>query len=469
MQIKVVKAPTMKEAMEQVKEELGRDAVILHTKKYREGGFMGYNGKEVVEVTAAIEENAPDDSLKGRSKRTVAAAEPHPPMGSNLDIVSKAATMPNTILSQYKTNGTETGVRMAEAPIAAPVFQPLVPEQPLNKPQTGRVLTTETIEEATQANVAKEDEKVTPANPVNETQPVVQPVMIASNPEDAEKIQKLEAELAQMKTLLTQVMSKDQPQDEVSLQEALRRQEVDEEILKDMAAKTAAGDMLMDSLDKRAPEVVAGYLEGKLNFAEGIKLNKHGVRIVALIGATGVGKTTTLAKIAARFVLEKNIRAALITADTYRISAVEQLKTYSDIIGLPLEIVYSPEELKVAIHKHRDKDLILIDTAGRSQHNEYQMRELQDFLAVDSRIEKHLVMSATTKNRDVADILQKFSVCEPGRVIFTKTDETSTLGMIVNLLADKDISLSFLTNGQSVPDDIIPASADKLAALLLRE
>jgi flagellar biosynthesis protein FlhF len=377
--------------------------------------------------------------------------------------------MPHTVLSQYKTNGTETGVRMAEAPSAAPDFPPLIPDKPMAQPKAPRVLTTETIEEATQANVAaKEDEEVNP-NGVNDVQSVVQPVMIASNPEDAEKIQKLEAELAQMKTLLTQVMSKDQPQDEVSLQEALRRQEVDEDILKDMAAKTAAGDMLMDSLDKRAPEVVAGYLEGKMNFAEGIKLNKHGVRIVALIGATGVGKTTTLAKIAARFVLEKNIRAALITADTYRISAVEQLKTYSDIIGLPLEIVYSPDELKVAIHKHRDKDLILIDTAGRSQHNEYQMKELQDFLAVDSRIEKHLVMSATTKNRDVEDILQKFSVCEPGRVIFTKTDETSSLGMIVNLLADKDISLSFMTNGQSVPDDIVPATADKLAALLLRE
>ena len=459
----------MKEAMEQVKEELGRDAVILHTKKYREGGFMGYNGKEVVEVTAAIEDTPDDNQLKNRAKRSVNAEnDQQSPMGNTLDVVSKAAPLPNTILSQYKTNGTETGVRMAEAPITAPVFKPLIPETPLTNSQTGRVLTTETIEEATQANVAttKEDEEVTP---VNDAQPVVQPVMIASNPEDAEKIQKLEAELAQMKTLLTQVMSKDQPQDEVSLQEALRRQEVEEDILKDMAAKTAAGDMLMDSLDKRAPGVVAGYLEGKLNFAEGIKLNKHGVRIVALIGATGVGKTTTLAKIAARFVLEKNIRAALITADTYRISAVEQLKTYSDIIGLPLEIVYTPEELKVAIHKHRDKDLILIDTAGRSQHNDYQMKELQDFLAVDSRIEKHLVMSATTKNRDVADILQKFSVCEPGRVIFTKTDETSTLGLIVNLLADKDISLSFMTNGQSVPDDIIPATADRLAALLLRE
>ena len=457
----------MKEAMEQVKDELGSDAVILHTKKYHEGGFMGYKGKEVVEVTAAIEENAPDGQLRSRARRNLPGeGERQAVSGSKLDVVSKAAPMPNTVLSQYKTNGTETGVRMAEAPITAPTFQPLVADA-VKTVAPAKVLTTETIDEATNANIAKqkEDEELIAAKDMHA---VMQPVMM-SNPEDAEKIQKLEAELAQMKTLLTQVMSKDQPQDEVTLQEALRRQEVDEEILKDMAAKTAAGDMLMDSLDKRAPEVVAGYLENKLNFAEGIKLNKHGVRIVALIGATGVGKTTTLAKIAARFVLEKNIRAALITADTYRISAVEQLKTYSDIIGLPLEIVYSPDELKVAIHKHRDKDLILIDTAGRSQHNEYQMKELQDFLAVDSRIEKHLVMSATTKNRDVADILQKFSVCEPGRVIFTKTDETSSLGMIVNLLADKDIALSFMTNGQSVPDDIVPATADKLAALLLRE
>ena len=441
----------MKEAMEQVKDELGSDAVILHTKKYREGGIMGYNAKEVVEVTAAIEENNDDSRIKARAKRSL-PVDKDKAAGGHFDVVSPAApVMPSNVLNQYKTNGTETGVRMAEAPIAAPSFQPLMPE-----PQ----------HVVTPVEQPKEDKEVTAQS---EAPQAVTPVVVASNPEDAEKIHKLEAELAQMKTLLTQVMSKDQPQDEVSLQEALRRQEVDEDILRDMAAKTAAGDMLIDSLDKRAPEVLAGYLDGKLNFAEGITLNKHGVRIVALIGATGVGKTTTLAKIAARFVLEKNIRAALITADTYRISAVEQLKTYSDIIGLPLEIVYTPEELKVAIHRHRDKDLILIDTAGRSQHNEYQMKELQDFLAVDSRIEKHLVMSATTKNRDVADILQKFSVCNPGRVIFTKTDETSSLGMIVNLLADKEIALSFMTNGQSVPDDIVPATADKLAALLLRE
>ncbi|WP_075443750.1 flagellar biosynthesis protein FlhF [Selenomonas ruminantium] len=456
MQIKVVKAPSMKEAMQQVKEELGPDAVILHTKKYREGGFLGYHSAEVVEVTAAIEE-ADEVQANKRAKRSLAAKQAKPaPMGGRLDVVSPAApVMPNQVLSQYKTNGTEAGVRMAESPIPAPVFQPAQPVVPSAQP-------VQTLPDENPADTAKQEDDVqvmekTAAEPM------------ASNPEDTEKIQRLEDELAQMKAMLAQVMSKDQPKDKVSIQEALRRQEVDEELLKDMAAQLPAGDTLLDSQDERAAEVLAGYLGDAMNFSEGITLNKHGVRIVALIGATGVGKTTTLAKIAARFVLEKNIRAALITADTYRISAVEQLKTYSDIIGLPLEIVYSPDELKVAIHKHRDKDLILIDTAGRSQHNEYQMKELQEFLAVNSHIECHLVMSATTKNRDAAEILDKFSACEPDRVIFTKTDETSSVGLILNLLAKRDIALSFLTNGQSVPDDIIPATPQKLAELLLRE
>ena len=446
----------MKEAMQQVKEELGPDAVILHTKKYREGGFLGYHSAEVVEVTAAIEE-ADEVQANKRAKRVLAAKPAKTAaMGGRLDVVSPAApVMPNQVLSQYKTNGTEAGIRMAESPIPAPAFQPV---QPMVQP----VQPVQTVPEANPDDTAKQEDDVqvmekTAAEPM------------ASNPEDTEKIQRLEDELAQMKAMLAQVMSKDQPQDKVSIQEALRRQEVDEELLKDMAAQLPAGDTLLDSQDERAEEVLAGYLGETMNFSEGITLNKHGVRIVALIGATGVGKTTTLAKIAARFVLEKNIRAALITADTYRISAVEQLKTYSDIIGLPLEIVYSPDELKVAIHKHRDKDLILIDTAGRSQHNEYQMKELQEFLAVNSHIECHLVMSATTKNRDAAEILEKFSACEPDRVIFTKTDETSSVGLILNLLAKRDIALSFLTNGQSVPDDIIPATPQKLAELLLRE
>ena len=354
---------------------------------------------------------------------------------------------------------------MAESPIPAPSFQPIPPVSPIPPVQPMQAVPQAAYGAAGNGRTGQESEQK------DEVQDMAQlgAASMASNPEDTEKIQKLQDELAQMKAMLAQVMSKDQPKDKVSIQEALRLQEVDEDILKDMAASVPAGDTLLDRLDPKSPDVLAGYLDKTMNFSEGITLNKHGVRIVALIGATGVGKTTTLAKIAARFVLEKNIKAALITADTYRISAVDQLKTYSDIIGLPLEIVYSPDELKVAIHKHRDKDLILNDPAGRSQHNDYQMKELQDFLAVDKHIERHLVMSATTKNRDAADILDKFSVCSPDRVIFTKADETSSVGLILNLLAEKDIALSFLTNGQSVPDDIIPATPKKLAELLLRE
>ena len=289
------------------------------------------------------------------------------------------------------------------------------------------------------------------------------------SPESQDKIKKLENEIAQMKALLAQVMGKDNKQGSISLHEALRRQEVNEDILNSMAAQSEAGETLADSQSREAKATLVKFLNENISFSEGIKLNRHGVRIAALLGTTGVGKTTTLAKIAAKFVLEQGISAALITADTYRISAVEQLRTYSDILGLPLEIVYSPAELSKAINRHRNKDLILIDTAGRSQHNEYQMKELQEFLRTNQRIEKHIVLSTTTKSSDANDILKKFSVCEPDKIIFTKTDETASLGLLVNLLFKQKLSLSYLTNGQSVPDDIIPASAEVLADLLLRK
>lgn len=283
-----------------------------------------------------------------------------------------------------------------------------------------------------------------------------------------EKIKKLEAEIAQMKAMLAQVLGRDVSRGKVTLHEALRQQEVSEEILNDMAVSAGAGETLVDCISNAAHVTLSNYLQSNILFTEGIKLNRHGVRIAALLGTTGVGKTTTLAKIAAKFVLESQATAALITADTYRISAVEQLRTYSDILGLPLEIVYTPSELSKAIVKHRSKDLILIDTAGRSQHNDDQMRELRALLSINQRIEKHLVLSVTTKQSDAKAIIEKFSLCEPDRIIFTKADETETIGLIVNLLAKQKIGLSYLTNGQSVPDDILSATPENLADLLLR-
>lgn len=419
-----------------VKDELGMDAVILHTKKYKKGGFLGYKRKAYVEVTAAVEEKAKRVRTPKAAADSLAAAT----------TATTATFVPKQVVSQYKVAGTEAALPNAAKP--AEDFKPLA--NPENIP-AGK-------HETRGARVIRKEEPVIPA-------------FEPRKDEQQEKIEQLENELAKMKSMLVQVISKDQnAQEAVSLQEAMRQQEIDESIVEDMIRHLPAETVLADKKSEDAGKALKSYLFQNLRLTDGIDLRtaNRRAKIAALIGATGVGKTTTLAKIAARLVLEEGVSAALITADTYRISAVEQLKTYSDIIGLPLEIVYSPAELKEAIHKHRDKQLILIDTAGRSQHNERQMKELQDFLAVDDTIEKYLVMSATTKNRDAKDILDKFSTCHPDRIIFTKTDETNSLGLIVNLLYQQKITLSYLTNGQSVPDDIVPARVEKLTELLLR-
>ena len=290
-----------------------------------------------------------------------------------------------------------------------------------------------------------------------------------TDPQSEDKIKRLEEEISHMKALLAEVLGREPKKGNISLHEALKLQEVDEEILTEMATQANAGDTLVDIHAPTAKATLINYLNEHIKFSDGVKLNRHGVRIAALLGTTGVGKTTTLAKIAAKFVLEQKTNVALITADTYRISAVEQLKTYSDILELPLEIVYSPAELASALERHRDKELVLIDTAGRSQHNEYQMRELEEFLRVNPRIEKHLVISATTKFTDARQIMNKFSKVEPDRIIFTKIDETGSLGMIINLLRDNKYSLSYLTTGQSVPDDIERAGSEILTELLFKK
>ena len=515
MQIKSFKAPTLKEAMANVKSELGVDAVILHTNKIKKGGILGFHAKEIVEVIAAIEDEPVVKEQKpamdtGAASEAVlqAAAAARASRNSAPEPQPTGNFMPRNMVSQYQTAGTIEAISHAMAQnTPSPTFGEVLAS--VNRAQE-QVESGESASGTLPQQLSDQpvvNEQVAPVQPAVDVNPRVEQPVVKEEPaesvsvaeeklvsvesdaeqlsseketetasEDAtdldvkeQEILDLQNQLEEMKSMLVEMSrNKDEAGGIPNLQRAMEAQGISQHVLEDMISKLNGTEILAPQNSIKALKALEKYVRKAIRIANGITLYSDKPKIVALIGPTGVGKTTTLAKIAAKFVLEEGAKVALITADTYRISAVEQLKTYSDILGLPLEIVYNPQALQEAIEKHQDKQLILLDTAGRSQYNAYQMKELSELLNIDADIEKHLVMSATTKTSDGLELLDNFSLCKPDRVIFTKVDETKTHGIILNILHRRKAALSYLTNGQSVPDDIEPASIEKLAELLLR-
>jgi flagellar biosynthesis protein FlhF len=184
--------------------------------------------------------------------------------------------------------------------------------------------------------------------------------------------------------------------------------------------------------------------------------------IYMFLGPTGVGKTTTLAKIAAKLTLVDNKKIGVITADTYRIAAVEQLKTYSEILGIPLEVIYEANELEEALYKFRDKDYILIDTAGRSHKSKELKSDYDELTKFLDSVKVFLVMSMTTSYKDMKSIIESYDFLDDYRLLFTKLDEATSYGNILNLKVVTGKPLSYFTIGQSVPDDIEEADKEKI-------
>ena len=194
-----------------------------------------------------------------------------------------------------------------------------------------------------------------------------------------------------------------------------------------------------------------------------------GKKIIQFIGPTVVGKTTTLAKIASNLVLKEKKKVAFITMDTYRIAAVEQLKTYAQILHVPLEVAYTAEDYKHAINKFDSYDTILVDTAGRNFREEKYVKDLLNNLDANIEMDTFLVLSLTAKPKDILEIYDQFQHIPMKEVIFTKLDETRQFGSLLNICMEKEVGIAYMTNGQDVPNDILEGKPQRIAEWIVGE
>jgi len=221
-------------------------------------------------------------------------------------------------------------------------------------------------------------------------------------------------------------------------------------------------DIPIDEQCELTTEILMSKI-GHLPFG-GISFNK---KYINVLGPTGVGKTTTIAKIAARALLEKKKKVGFITTDTYRIAAIEQLRTYANLLQAPVEIVYNSTDFEEAIEKFKDLDLVFIDTAGRNYKETKYVNEINDIVDFRLDMESFLVLSLTSKEDDMQTIIEQFSSFPIEKFIFTKMDETNSIGPLFNLMQMYSVGTAYYTDGQEVPEDISEATSEKLIALLL--
>lgn len=465
MRVKRYIVDTMPDAMLKIRSELGSDAVILSTKEVKLGGFLGMFQKKKIEVIAATEEKAAP-APKAKPPLPAQPSVPAPVARQAVpEAYRKTSQLAQPAASPQAGSAspvlTAIGVQEREEPIITAVMPPA----PVTETEHQTFIEPASSEPSTRLEAAI-------ARAADSEQILSKTDLGGAN---SEKEERLLEEIQQMKMWLSELAKKQAdsrvfPPGLQAIQQQLMNQEVGMELAgrwveEIYEAWLSSGKTLSDDdMRARLQTIVTSFLDHRIDAGIGDQ-----TKIVYIAGPTGVGKTTTIAKLAADQIFRLHKKVGFITADTYRISAIEQLRTYATILNVPLEVVQSPGDVQRAMQRLEHCDLILMDTAGRNYLNELFVAELHSLLAPSDVSETYLVLSLTSKVQDMKRITEHFSKYKLDKLIFTKLDETETTGAIFNLLSEYPFKVSFLTNGQNVPDDLLQADAKLMVELLLGE
>ena len=455
MTIKKFTGKTKEEAIAAAKQELGSQVVIMNIKEQKQHGLFGMFKAPVFEVTAAIEEDITQN--KPASFTKPAAVEKPESNGFHFDAVAdENISLQNTAVNASPV--ADSSVSPANISVS-PANHPAVNENDLKSAFREISEMVEKSEKKSQSSLNNENH-----SPVKE-----ESNRFVSLGEMAKVKEQQPISSTPLNKTATLMNHKEQLNFLKMLYNILMDNEVDEkyvnQILDDLDNVLTSGSSLDYLISNVYQKLVLKF--GKPNV---ISLSEKKPKIVFIIGPTGVGKTTTIAKIASKFKIEKKKNVAFITTDTYRIAATDQLNVYADILSSPVSIVYDINDFNNEVAKYSDMDLVLVDTAGFSHKNQTQKDELKKLLSLvseDYEKEIYLVLSATTKYHDLKEIVDTYKSFTDFKIIFTKLDETGAYGNILNMKLYTQADLSYVTTGQNVPDDIEVVDSQKIVKQLL--
>lgn len=278
------------------------------------------------------------------------------------------------------------------------------------------------------------------------------------------------SELKSIKTFMLSVIEEERmPETLKTLKKQLEEQEVSKEVQSEIFAELLAALEQNPGLTVKQIKKVAHQEIVRLIKSHQKEANKKSPNIICFVGPTGVGKTTTIAKIAADYMLKEDKKVGLITSDTFRIAAVEQLRTYASILNIPIKVVETSEDIVEAMSNLSECDIVLMDTAGRNYQQKQYIADLESLLPEKDNIQISLVLSLTSKYDDMKKIIENFKTIKMDQLVITKHDETSTSGAILNLIYRYSLPLRYIANGQNVPDDILEATPELIADFVLGE